>query len=123
MNKIQMPDLEPMYQAVCEYVKENQGEKGYIDCQPSIGCDVIYAMMYDDSYGAGTEQFVYAVRFNGNDLEALLEPVTYTAWRVKYTPEDFTSEDAEDKWYSVKWSDVYYVPTIFNIAEFIEEYD
>lgn len=121
MNKIQAPDIEPMYKAVCQFVKDNQGEKGYIDCQPSIGWDIIYGMMYDDSYGAGTEQFVYAVRYKDNDLEVLLEPVTHT-WRLTYSPEDFNSKDAEDKWYSVKWSDVYYVPTIFNIAEFIEEY-
>lgn len=122
MEKIMTPDLEPMYQAVCQYVKDNQGEKGYIDCQPSLGWDVIYGMMYDDDFGGGTEQYIYAVRYKDNDLQALLLPIS-RGWRTIYQPEDFTSEEAEENWFSVKWSDVYYVPTIFNIAEFIEEYD
>jgi len=118
---MRIPDLSPMYEAVRDLVKENQGDKGYIDCQPSLGCDIIYGMMYDDDYGAGTEQYVYGVRVIDDELEVLLEPIMRT-YRVVYKDEDFMNSDNENKWYSLRWSDVYYVPTIFNIAECIQEY-
>ena len=116
-----IPNLDPLYEEVVAFVKEHQGEKGYIDCQPNIGWDTIYAVMYDDWYGSGVEKYVYAVRVVNDDLEVLIEPITNT-YRVVYQPEDFTSEDAEEKWESVRWGDVYYCHTLLNIAEAIEEY-
>lgn len=116
-----IPNLDKLFDKVKEFVKANQGEKGYIDCQPSIGSDIIYGMMFDDFSGFGVEQYVYAVRVVNDDIEILLEPIMRT-WRTIYQPEDFTSSDNEDKWFSLKCSDVYYVATLFNIAEFIEEY-
>jgi hypothetical protein len=115
-----IPNLDSLYDEVVAYVKEHQGEKGYIDCQPSLNEDIIYGIVYDDFVGSGLEKYVYAVRVVDNDLECLLEDITGT-WRTVYTDEDYKNE--EDKWYSVRWSDVYYVPTLFNIAECIEEYE
>ena len=117
----QIPNLTPLFESVRDYVKANQGEKGYIDCQPSKKLDTIYGIMYEDFSGVGVEHYVYAVRVVDDDLEVLLEPFMRT-YLVTYENEDFTSEDNADKWYSVRWSDVYYVPTLFNIAESIEEY-
>jgi len=114
-----IPDFDPLYNEVVEFVKEHQGEKGYIDCQPSIGWDIIYAIMYDDWYGSGVEKFVYAVRVVNDDLEALVVPIT-SNFRTVYQPEDFT--DSEADWQSVRWGDVYYVHTLLNIAEAIDEY-
>jgi hypothetical protein len=83
--------------------------------------DTIYAIMYDDDEWRGVEYYVYGVRVVDDDLEVLLEPIM-NSYRVTYAPDDFTNKDAEDKWFSVRWSDVYYIPTLFNIAECIEEY-
>ena len=116
-----MPDFNSLYNEVVAYVKEHQGEKGFIDCRHSHNADIIYAIVFDYDYDCGIEQFVYAVRVVNNDLEVLLEPVV-RSYRVVYQPEDFTSEEAEEKWQSVKGGDVYYALTIFNIAESIEQY-
>lgn len=112
-----IPDLTPLYNEVVEYVKKHQGEKGYIDCQPSLNCDIIYGIIYDEFSGAGIEKYVYGVRVNENDLEVLLVDITRT-YLETYADEDFNN----GTWESVRWSDVYYVPTLFNIAENIEEY-
>ena len=117
--EIRIPNLDEMYNDVVKFVKANQGKKGYIDCQPFLNGDIIYGFIYDDEERRGVENYVYAVRVVDDDLECILEPVM-NSYRVKYAPEDFTSEDAE--WYSVRWGDVYYIPTLFNIAESIGEY-
>jgi len=115
-----IPDFNPLYDEVVAYVKEHQGEKGFINCQPSLGWDIIYAVMYDDDFGAGVEYFVYAVRVVNDDLEVLLEPITRTCRTIYHQDEDFTSQDAN--WVSVRWGDVYYAHTLLNIAEAIDEY-
>ena len=117
-----IPNLDKLYDKVKEFVETHQGEKGYIDCQPHLGNDTIFAILYDGEYGYGMENYVYAVRVVNGDIEVLLEPILRTCLTI-YTPEDFTGEDAEDKWYSLRGGDVYYVPTIFSIAESIDEYD
>ena len=116
-----IPNFDSLYEETVAFVKEHQGEKGYIDCQPEIGWDIIYAVMYDDWYGGGVEKYVYAVRVVDEDLEVLVEPIVIGA-RVVYQPEDFTSEQAEEKWQSVRWGDVYYCHTLISIAESIDEY-
>lgn len=118
-GKIRIPNLDIMYDDVCKFVKEHQGEKGYIDTQ-SDECDTIYCIAYSDFSSQGEENIVYGVRWNETeqDLEICYEPYMRT-YRVVYDEDAF--KDAE--WDSVKWSDaVYYIPTIFNIAESIEEY-
>lgn len=123
-NKFNVPDLDPMYEAVCKFVKENQGEKGYIDCQPyqENAGDIIYTYEFMDFSGTYEERMVYGVRMvnteEGEDLEICYEPYMRT-YRTVYQDTDFK----EAEWESVKWSDaVLYIPTIFNIAECIEEY-
>lgn len=116
-----IPNLDPLFFEVLDYIKEHQGEKGYIDCQPSLNGDIIYGMIYDDFSGMGLEKYVYAVRVVDGDIEVLLEDITRT-YRVIYQPEDFTSKESEENWFSLRCSDVYYIPTLFNIAECIEEY-
>lgn len=122
-----IPNLDSLYAEVIAYVNEHQGEKGYIDCQPIqyINCqpvskgDSIYCFVYNEEYLQGEENLVYGVRVKDGDLEICFEPITKT-YGLEYGDDDF--QNAE--WYSVRWSDaVYYVPTLFNIAECIEEYD
>ena len=124
-----IPNLDPMYDAVCKYVKEHQGEKGYIDCQPyqENAGDTIYTIVYEDFSGQGEERLVYGVRWNeeAQDLEICFEPYMRT-YKLTYDESNFKGtceeDDANAEWYSVKWSDVYYIPTIFSIAESIWEY-
>lgn len=118
-SEIRIPNLDEMYQDVVRFVQEHQGEKGYIDCQPSLKGDIIYGFIFDDHEYCGVEKYVYAVRVVEGDLQVLLEDISIN-WRVVYTDVDYQYE--QDKWHSVRWGDVYYVPTIFNIAECIEEY-
>ena len=133
-NKFKVPNLDPMYEAVLKFVKEKQGEKGYIDCQPyqKNAGDIIYTYEFMDFSGCYEERMVYGIRVvnngEGDDLEICFEPYMRTC-RVIYEDKTFKGEwtgedaDANAEWYSVKWSDaVLYIPTIFNIAEAIEEY-
>lgn len=125
-----IPNLDPLYEEVVAYVKEHQGEKGYIDCQPyqENPGDIIYTVIYNEESGWGEERMVYGVRVEDNDLQICFEPYMRT-YRLVYDEKAFKGEyegedvDANAEWYSVRWSDeVYYVLTLFNIAEIIEEY-
>lgn len=122
MNNI--PNLDPLYEEVVAYVREHQGEKGYIDCQPSLNGDIIYCFVYDDYSAQGEERMVYGVRVEDGDLQICFEQYMRT-YQVVYDNATFKGENEEDanaEWFSVKWSDVYYIQTLFNIAECIEEY-
>ena len=130
MNNI--PNLDDLYEEVATYVREHQGEKGYIDCQPyqKEPGDIIYTFEYNEFSGWGEERMVYGVRWNEEerDLEICFEP-WMRSYRLVYDEKAFKGEyegedkDANAEWYSVRWSDiVYYIPTIFSIAESIEEY-
>lgn len=120
-----VPDFEPLWKKTIEYVKAYQGKKGYIDTQNNNepANDTIYGISYDYESGYATEQYVYGVRVRKedgeDDLQVLLEPICLNT-RTIYQDSDFTSEDAN--WQSVRWSDVYYVHTLINIAECIWEY-
>lgn len=119
--KIRVPSLDEMYGDVVAFVKEYQGKKGYIDVQPALKLDGITCFVFEDETGCGEEKNVYGVRVadsNGaDDLQVCFESFTRT-YGVKYRKKDFM----EAEWMSVRWSDVYYVPTIFSIADNIEEY-
>ena len=119
--KIRIPNLDRMFNDVLAFVKEKQGEKGYIDTQDETA-DGIKCFVFSDVSSQGEERIVYGVRVaqtNGaDDLQICYEPFVRT-YRVEYAEDDFKTAD----WRSVRWdSDVYYIPTIFNIAEYIEEY-
>ena len=119
MNNI--PDFEPLFDEVVAYVREHQGEKGYIDTQnPKM--DNIYTYNIDEN-GDAYEAKVHGVRVSdgedGYDLEAITEPVMRT-YETVYSDEDFRSEEAE--WESVRFSEMPYIHTLLNIAECIEEY-
>lgn len=134
-NMKNIPNLDPLYEEVVAYVKEHQGEKGYIDCQPyqeNFG-DIIYTYEFMDFSGTYEERLVYGVRVvnteDGEDLEICFEPFMRT-YRLVYDEKAFKGEyegeeaDANAEWYSVRWSDnVLYIPTLFNLAECIEEYE
>lgn len=121
--QIRIPNLDTMYEDVVAFVKANQGEKGYIDTQSDEN-DTIYGFEYNYEYQQGEERVVHGVRVDEDgDLQVVLEPIMRT-YKVTYDDDAFrgVAEEGNAQWESVKWSDVYYVPTLFNIAENIEEY-
>lgn len=120
--KESIPNLDNLFKKTCEFVKGHQGEKGYIETQ-NDDCDTIFTLVYFESEFQAKEMRVHGVRVNptNDDLEIVYDNDVTGSLRIEYSEEDFKSKDAE--WESVRWSDVvYYVLTIFNIAEFIEEY-
>jgi hypothetical protein len=124
MNPFGIPDLTPMYDAVCAYVKEHQGEKGYIDTQDE-GCDTIWSHEYETDCSVElVERHVKAVRVNRYGSLQVMTDMP----QVTYTDEDIRSakDDAEDpypRWKNVRNDDeVVFVQTLFNIAENIREY-
>lgn len=117
-NIFNIPDLTPMYKSVCAFVLEHQGEKGFIHCDRE-DCDNIYAIAYDFDDAEALEVQVKAVRFYQNKLQVIID-----GYNVKYTEDDVRqfNDDAES-WYDVQNDDtVYFIPTIFNIAENIQQY-
>lgn len=119
MNNI--PNFDPLYEEVVAYVREHQGEKGYIDTQDRT-LDTIYTFNIDED-GNAYECKVYGVRVmdygpNDYDLEVITEPVMRT-YVVEYSDEDFRNSE---EWESVRWSEMPYIHTLLNIAECIEEY-
>ena len=116
-----VPNFDELYNATYEYIKEHQGEKGYIDTQDEA-CDNISAYVYDECMGCAVEMRVHGVRANieSEDIEIVYEPIMRT-YRIEYSDEDFKSEEAE--WKTIRWGDiVYYSPTLLDIAENIHEY-
>jgi hypothetical protein len=112
------PNFKSLYDELASFVKEHQGEKGYIDCQPSKADEgyIITGFVYDDDFGFAIEQYVYGVRVKNNYLEVFLEPVAST-YEVTCDDSDFTNEG---NWKDILLSDVYYIPTLLNIAQCIE---
>ena len=123
-KEIRIPNLDNMYHDVVAFVKKHQGEKGYINTDPcpkdNIHLDTIYAFVYDEVSGCGTEEIVFGVRVTANnDLEVITRP-----WMRTYHNNPTEEEYADNNnWFDVKWGDrVYYIHTIFAIAELIKEY-
>lgn len=114
-----IPDLRPLYEAVRDLVAFAQGEKGYIDTQ-DLSCDFLYAVEYSEERRQGVETRIHGVRVRDGELEILTHEDVGSV-HVVYGDEDFSDPEAE--WERVRDSDiVYFIPTLFNIAEDIEEY-
>ena len=115
-----IPNLDELYEATCKYVKKHQGKKGYIDTQDE-DYDQIYAIVYDGDFGCGVEARVLGVRYSEeyDTLEIAYVPILNSI-RLLYQEKDFNDDE---NWYPVIYSDiVYYIPTLINIAEVIDEY-
>ena len=120
-NRIPVPILTDTYDAVCKYVKEHSGEKGFY-YTGSDDCDYIWAMIYegfdDPVY---SEYRIYALKVNEfGALVCYCDPPN-----IKCDAEYIKSiVDDESQWIQVRYDDyLYFTPTIFNIAENIQEYE
>lgn len=115
-NIFKIPNLQPMLEAVTDFVLNHQGDKGYILTDDS-GKDYIYDIEYSIEENCAGEFHVKAVRVKHGILEIITD-----ASNVRYNDET-VKEISESVWDSVQYSNViYFIPTIFNIAENIEEY-
>ena len=121
-NPLLVPNLHPMYEATVNYVKKNQGDKGYVDTQDPDK-SMILALVYIDDEFEAHERRVHAVRVNpkDNDLEILIDDDVNGFHKTL----DFTEKgikDKESEWLSVKDENVYFEHTLFKIAENIREH-
>lgn len=122
-NPFLIPNLQPMTDAVTDYVAMYQGEKGYILTEHSTHHnDIIWGLVYNAARGEAQEAKVKAVRVKEGSLQALFD-----ASDAVYNDETVKRASEGDKlfgsWLDVHYDDcVYYVHTIFFIAEYVAEY-
>ncbi len=122
-NTFNIPDTIPMLNSVSDFVKKNQGEKGFINTYDKT-CDIMYGCRYKEGFG-GTELKEYrivAVAFMDGELCCLLEDNMVDKDGYPVDVNDTTISERLDKFESVRHSYIMYVQTIYNIAEVIEEY-
>lgn len=116
MNKISIPDLTPMYESVKSFVLEHQEPAGFLYTQNSE-CDTIWVMVYEDYDFTYLEFEIKALRVKNNSLECIYDR-PYLDWS-----KEAIANAPDEEWHDVRWDDfIYFIPTIFNIAENIEEY-
>ena len=114
-----IPDFSELHKATCEFVKQYQGTKGYIDTQPDLGKDLIYALVYVDCENL-EEVVVYGIKYDEEygTLAIAWEHIS-NSYVIEYTEKDYESVD----WFEVEQHcNVHYPATLINIAELIHEY-
>lgn len=120
-----IPNLDPLFEAVCEFVKKNSNEKGYLDTRNVNGeNDNIYGLEYlnfDDGEIKESRVWALATEVDKNgkdDLSVYIDD-------YRSCPSDENLEDrTSPQWVSFRWNDILlYVQTLVNIAEAIEEYE
>lgn len=124
-NPFGIPDLTPMYEKVKEYVKKHQGEKGFILTDNSQ-YDTIWAIAFDEGHNTAWEPEVKAVRVDKhNNLQVIVDnsSIAYDDNAVMEAKGPEEADSYIGSWDDVQYSDyIYFIPTIFNIAESIREY-
>lgn len=117
-NPFRIPNLKPMLSKVKKYVRTAQKDRGYIDTQGQPH-DTIYSFGFDPNTRAGVEMEVHGIRVtDGGDLQIVQKPIASTYYE-KLSDDDFKDAD----WVSITDDpSVYFIPTIFNIAESIKQY-
>ena len=123
-NPFGIPDLTPMLEKVSEFVKDNQGEKGFIKTYEDE-LNTIYGYRHEYNYGETIlrEHRIVAVAYMDNELCVLMDDnMVDENWvpLSEYTEEAI--KEHLDEFESVRWSDIMYIQTIFNIAKYITEY-
>lgn len=110
-----IPNFDELYNKTVEFVKEHQGEKGYIDTQNET-CDTMYCLDYYNDFAEEGE--IKGVKVDDDKLMVAYEPYSVSN-NIIYTEEDF--KDVLN-WEWVRYSDLAYVYTLLSIAESIHEY-
>lgn len=114
-----IPNLKPLLEKVTQYVRNHQGEKGFINTQD--GTDMIWMMEYDVGT-AITEYHVKALRVTDKGILEMLRDDPYTDWTEEEIRESFDIPDDRSPWQAVNETGVVFPQTLLNIAENISEY-
>lgn len=112
-----VPTTNAAHNALLQFLKEHQGEKGYFRTDDE-SADTIWGFIYDEGEQRGIEMQVVGVRESDGSIEVFVGDSALT-YRVEYTEDDFKNDE---NWYDLKFSDVYYPETLFRICEVIEQY-
>ncbi len=110
-----IPNLDNLYKTLREFVKANQGEKGYIDTQDKT-LDTIYSIDYNYQIECPFEIKVMAVRVVEDEIQILTEPLA-SSYSMQLSEDDILAGD----WKELRSVD-YYSNTLLQIAENIETF-
>ena len=118
-----IPDINQLLDEVSDFVKKNQKEKGFISTYDKT-CDIMRGCRYLEESGSTElkEHRIVAVAFMDGELCCLLEDNMIDKDGYPVDVNDTTIGERLNKFESVRYSDIMYVQTIYNIAEVIEEY-
>lgn len=132
--------IDEIYNKTLDAIKRIQGDKSYIETQGSMsdGYDRMYYIAYEDTNCQNVvEGIILGVRAVGDEIQ-ILGSTTNDAFRIgapyfdeedfKYATENYEHnmhlDDWEWCWQTIKGSEnIHLIPTLFSIAEVIEEYD
>lgn len=111
-----------LHEKTCEYVREKQGEKGYIDTQNLDNeHDTISLFVFDEGEERGVEMDVVGVKEENNELFVKITPVSPHT-KIVFDEDDFNRDDTESGWFNIRYSNVYYASALISIAGIIHEY-
>lgn len=131
--------IDAVYNQTLAAIKHIQGDKPYIETQGSMadGYDRMYFIAYEDGTQNVVEGVILGVRAVGDEIQ-ILGATTNDAFRIgapyfdnedfQYATENYENnkflDDWEWCWQTIKGSEIIHlIPTLFSIAEVIEEYD
>ena len=132
--------INAVYNQTLASIKRIQGDKPYIETQGglSYGYDRMYFIAYEGEYNTNAvEGVILGVRAVGDEIQ-ILGSTTNDAFRIgapyfdeedfQYATENYENnkclDDWEWCWQTIKGSEIIHlIPTLFSIAEVIEEYD
>lgn len=132
--------IDAVYNQTLAAIKRIQGDKPYIETQGNMadGYDRMYFITYEDTNCQNVaEGIILGVRAVGNEIQ-ILGSTTNDAFRIgvpyfdeedfKFATENYEHnmhlDDWEWCWQTIKGSAIIHlIPTLFSIAEVIEEYD
>jgi hypothetical protein len=129
--------IDAVYNQTLDAIKRIQGDKPYVETQAD-GNDRMYFIAYEDTNCQNVvEGIILGVRAVGDEIQ-ILGSTTNNAFRIgvpyfdeedfQYATENYENnkclDDWEWCWQTIKGSVIIHlIPTLFSIAEVIEEYD
>ena len=131
--------IDNIYKKTLATIKRIQGDKPYIETQGSMtdGYDRMYFIAYEIGTQNVAEGVILGVRAVGDEIQ-ILGATTNDAFRIgtpyfgeedfQYATENYNNryfiDDWEWCWQTIKGSEIIHlIPTLFSIAEVIEEYE
>ena len=115
-NPFHIPDLTPLYEEVKAAVLKAQGSDGFLVVDDNEK-DTIWTMVFENVDEEYREYQIKALRVKNDILECI-----YDSPHIRWTVEDVANAD-DEQWDSVEYDDyIYFVPTIFSIAENLPDY-